>query len=110
MAYTELTLDQGATFSKTITLKNDDGTFKDLANNTFASQIRKSFYTNSLVANVTATATDAANGVLTLSIDAANTAIIKAGRYLYDVKMTSNTGTVTRISEGIITVTPQITK
>lgn len=110
MSYTEITLDQGTTFSKVITLKNDDGSAKNLANNTFTSQIRKSYYTTSLVSNVTVTVTDAANGKLTLSLDAANTAIIKAGRYLYDVKMTSNTSIVTRVSEGIITVTPSITK
>ena len=33
---------------------------------------------------------------------------IKAGRYVYDVKITSPGNTVTRVIEGILTVTPKV--
>lgn len=110
MPYAELTLDQGATFNTTIDLANDDGTPINIANNTFDSQIRKSYYSATVISEIAVSTVDAANGVIRLSVDAANTSIIKAGRYLYDVKMTSNTGNVSRIVEGIITVTPQVTR
>lgn len=110
MAYAELTADQGSTFVADIDLAKDDGTPINLANNTFQSQIRKSYYSSNVVANLTITVVSAANGNLKLSIDSANTANIKPGRYVYDVKMTSNTAVVTRILEGIITVTPQVTR
>lgn len=110
MAYAELTADQGATFTATIDLANDDGTPINIANNTFQSQVRKSYYSSNVVANLSITVSDSANGNLRLSLDSANTANVKPGRYVYDVKMTSNTGAVTRILEGIITVTPQVTR
>ena len=45
-----------------------------------------------------------------MTLDAANTNNIKAGRYLFDVETVDLSNTVTRILEGIITVTPSITK
>ena len=43
-------------------------------------------------------------------LPAANTTAIKAGRYLFDMQTTDTQGTVTRVLEGIITVTPEITR
>jgi hypothetical protein len=108
--YAELTIDQGATFSSVITLTNDDNSLISVANSTFESQIRKSYYSTNPTANITVSIEgDAANGQVRLFIDAANTANIKPGRYLYDLKRTANNVTA-RILEGIVTVTPQVTK
>lgn len=110
MAYAELTLDQGTTFETSLDLTNDDGTPINVASYVFVSQIRKSYYSSNATANLTVTITDAANGNVKLSMTSANTANVKAGRYVYDVKMTSGSGVTTRVIEGIITVTPQVTK
>ena len=40
----------------------------------------------------------------------ANTALLDAGRYYYDVLITSNGGTKTRIAEGIVNVLPGVTQ
>lgn len=109
-SYVELTIDQGATFTKARTLRNEDQTPKNLAGYTFLSQIRKSFYSTNPTANIAVTVTDAANGKIELSMDAANTAIIKAGRYVYDLKMTTNEGVTIREMEGVVTITPQVSK
>jgi hypothetical protein len=110
MPYAELTLDQGTTFESTLDLVADDGSAVNVAGYLFSGQIRKSYYSSNATANLTITVSDAANGNLTISLNSATTANIAAGRYLYDVKMTDTANTVTRIVEGIITVTPQITK
>jgi hypothetical protein len=110
MAYAELTLDQGTTFETSIDLTNDDGSAINVTNFLFSSQIRKSYYSTNVTANITTTIVDAPNGNVKLSVTAANTANIKAGRYLYDVKMTTASGVTTRVIEGIITVTPQVTR
>lgn len=108
--YAELTINQGATFEETIDLENDDGTPINLANTSFSAQIRKSYYSTNATANITVDiVTPAANGQIRLSITAANTANIKAGRYLYDLKMVNAANTTTRVVEGIVTVTPQVT-
>ena len=106
----ELFCDQGTNFSYTLDLSNDDGTALNVAGYTFASSIRKSYYSSGVTANLSVTVLNAANGNVQLSMNSATTANIKAGRYLYDVKMVDNSNTTFRIIEGIITIYPQITK
>lgn len=110
MAYAELTIDQGTTFTASIDLALDDGTAINVATSTFTSQIRKSYYSSNPTANLTISILDQANGKIALSLNAAQTANIKAGRYLYDVKMTNSSNTTSRLIEGIVTVTPQISR
>lgn len=106
----ELYCDQGTDFSYTLDLSNDDGTSLNVAGYAFASSIRKSYFSSSVTANLTVTVLSAANGNVKLSMNSATTANIKAGRYLYDVKMTDTANTTFRVMEGVITVYPQITK
>lgn len=110
MPYAELTIDQGTTFESTLDLVNDDGSVINVTNYVFSGQIRKSYYSSSPTANLTLNIVDAANGNVNIYLSAATTANIKAGRYVYDVKMKDTANTVTRIVEGIITITPQVTK
>lgn len=110
MPYAELTVDQGTTYESTLDLVNDDGSAINVTNYIFTGQIRKSYYSNNSTANLTITVANAANGNVIISLNAATTTNIKAGRYLYDVKMTDTANVVTRVVEGIITITPQVTK
>jgi ribosomal protein S1 len=110
MSYAELTVDQGSTFESTIDLVTDDGAVINVAGYVFTGQIRKSYYSTNPTANLTLTIVNAANGNVKVSISAANTANIKAGRYLYDIKMRDTSNTVTRLVEGVITITPQVTR
>ena len=110
MPYAELTVDQGATFETTLDLIADDGTSINVTNYVFSGQIRKSYYSSNPTANIVITVTNAANGNVQMSLNAATTANIKSGRYVYDVKMTDTANVVTRIVEGIITITPQVTQ
>lgn len=110
MSYAELTVDQGSTFESTIDLVTDDGAVINVAGYVFTGQIRKSYYSTNPTANLTLAIVDAANGNVKVSISAANTANIKAGRYLYDIKMTDTSNTITRLVEGVITITPQVTR
>lgn len=108
--YLELYCDQGTDFSFTMDVTNDDGTAINVTNYVFSSSIRKSYYSSKVTANMTVTVLNTANGNLFVSMNSATTSNIKAGRYLYDVKMKNASNTVTRVIEGIITVYPQITK
>lgn len=110
MAYVELSIDQGTTFETSIDLTNDDGSSINVVNYTFSSQIRKSYYSANATANLVVTIVDGANGNVKMSMTAANTANVKAGRYLYDLKMTTPVGVTTRVIEGIVTVTPQVSR
>lgn len=108
--FLELYCDQGTDFNFTLDITNDDGTPVNVANYTITSSIRKSYYSSGVTANLTVAVLNAANGNLSLSMNSATTTKIKAGRYLYDVKMKDAGNTVSRVIEGIITVYPQITK
>ena len=108
-AYVELYMDQGATFNNVINITDDvTNTPVNVSGYTVTSQIRRSYYSVNATANIVCTITDASNGEVTMSLSAANTANIKAGRYLFDVKTVDGSNVVSRILEGIITVTPQV--
>jgi len=110
-AYTELYMDQGATFNRIISIGNDITNANiNVAGYTITSQMRRSYYSANATANLVCTVTDEANGEISLTMDAANTAAIKHGRYLFDVEMEDTDGNVIRILEGLMIVTPEITK
>lgn len=102
-----LFIDQGTTFELVLNLTNIDGSEKDLSDYTVAAHMRKSYYTNTY----TAFTTDKVDltGEITLSLTPAQTSSVKAGRYVYDIEITSDEETL-RVLEGIITVTPEATK
>lgn len=101
-------IDQGASFETSLNLTDDNGDPIDLSGYTGAGQIRK-HYTSSTAVNLTV-GLGGANGTVTLSLAANATANMASGRYVYDVEVTDSSNTVTRLIEGIVTVTPQVTR
>jgi len=102
-----LVIDQGATFSADLSLTDDNGDVMNLNGYTANSQMRKWYTSSNSVAfttdiNVTA-------GSITLSLTATQTSNLVAGRYVYDVEVTEN-GVISRVVEGIVTVTPNATR
>jgi hypothetical protein len=108
-AFSELVIEQGATFNTTLNVQDTVGLAINLYAYTAESQMRKSYYSSSS-SNITSTITGTANGEITLFMTAANTSSLTAGRYVYDVKITSPSNVVTRVVEGIITVLPSVTR
>lgn len=101
-------IDQGTTFSFTISVSDQFGDAKDLTGYTAASQMRKSFYTNTAI-DFTADISSPLDGEVTISLTATETSAIKAGRYVYDIEIESSEETV-RVLEGIVVVNPEVTK
>jgi len=102
-----LVIDQGTTFSLIFNITNADGTAKDLTSYTVSSHLRKSYYTNTYTAFTVAK--DNLEGEIAISLTATQTSALKAGRYVYDVEILNNSE-VLRVLEGIITVTPEVTR
>jgi hypothetical protein len=108
-AYVELYMDQGTTFNNVINITDDvTNASVNIAGYVITSQMRRSYYSANATANIVCSITNAANGEVTLSLAAANTANIRPGRYLFDVKSVNTSNVTSRILEGIITVTPQV--
>jgi hypothetical protein len=102
-------IDQGSDYSNIITVASTNGQALDLSGYTVASEIRKS-YTSSTSYAFTSSVYNAAQGRVRIQLTATQSESIPPGRYLYDVEITSSGGAKRRVVEGIVTVTPQITK
>lgn len=103
-----LYIDQGTTYSLTITVSDQNGDIKDLTDYTVAAQMRKSYY-SSTATSFTATASSPTDGEVTISLTATQTSALKSGRYVYDIEIESDEETL-RILEGIVVVNPEVTK
>jgi hypothetical protein len=102
-----ITVDQGTDFTTSINVTDEDGIAIDLTDYTGAAQMRKT-YTSS---NAVSFSVTLSNSTVTLGLTASQTIAITAGRYVYDVELTDTTSnTVSRILEGIVTVTPNVTR
>lgn len=110
-AYVELFMDQGATFNNVINLSDDlTNANINISGYIVRSQMRRSYYSVNATANIICTITNAADGEITMSLPANTTANIKSGRYLFDLETVDTNNTVNRVLEGIITVTPEVTR
>lgn len=103
-----LVIDQGTDFSATIDVVDSNGDVFDLTNYTAAAQMRKNYASS---AATTFTCEDnGTGGQIVLSLASSITSSLEPGRYLYDVEITSTSNTITRVVEGIVTVTPGMTR
>lgn len=103
-----LQIDQGANYSTSIDVTDDNGDPTDLTGYTGAAQMRKHYTSTNAHSFVVSIGN--ASGVVTLSMNAAVTGNISPGRYVYDCELTDSAGTVSRLIEGIVTITPQVTR
>lgn len=103
----DIFVQQSATFSQEFDLTDSDGQTLDTSSYVGKSQMRKDIEANTSYEFGVALS----DGVLTLSMTAANTALIPPGKYLYDVLLLTSSNTVVhRVISGVATVTPDITK
>ena len=103
------TIEQGTTFSRVLTLQ-ENGSAMNLTGYSVASQMRSTHDSSSIVATFSGSVTNASSGQLTLSLTNSQTSAIEEAIYVYDVEITSGAGSVTRILEGNVTVTPEVTR
>lgn len=103
-----IVIDQGTDYTAVVDVVDTSGATYDLEGYTVAAQMRKN-YTSSAATTFVAEH-NGIGGAITLSLTNTTTATLEPGRYLYDVEITSEGGVVTRVVEGIATVTPGMTR
>ena len=111
-ARANLQIDKGATFSSDVTVTDTDGTAFDLTGYTAASKMALGYAsTRTRVTLTTQINSDPTTGIITISLTADQTKALDApARYVYDVEITKTSdSTVTRVIEGLITVSPDVT-
>lgn len=101
-------IDQGADHGISFRLRDEDNIPVDLAGYTGRAKMRKTLNTSKSQDFVVVINTISSS--VNLLIAAANTAKLVAGQYVYDVELISSANLVTRIVEGIVTVSPQVTR
>ncbi len=100
--------EQGATFNLNFRVETD-GTAWDLSDYTFAMQVRRSTASSTTLLDID-TATMTALGQVSVTVSAATMSDVPAGRWVYDIELTSSGDEVTRILEGRFIVSPQVTQ
>ena len=108
-AKANIIIDQGSTFSTYINLTQDNGDILDLTGYTATGQIR-SWYSASNYTAFNISLTNPEMGNIYLSLSANTTASLSPGRYVYDIDTIDSSNNVTRVVEGILTVTPSVTQ
>ncbi len=100
--------EQGATFNLNFRVETD-GTPWNLTGYTFKMQVRRSTSASTTLLNITS-ATMTSVGRVSATVNAATMSDVPAGRWVYDIELTSSGGQVTRILEGRFIVTAQVTQ
>ena len=108
-AFSEIVIEQGATFNTTINVEDTAGAAINLYGYTANSMMRKSYYSSTYYV-IGAAVTGTSNGEITLTITSANTSLLTPGRYVYDLIIDNGANTVNRVVEGIATVLPSVTR
>ena len=108
-----LTIEQGNTWSARLTFKDGNGAAIDLTSYIFAAQVRPAYSSAAVTATLTCTVTDAANGVMTISLTAIQTAALPApftGQWDLWMNQTGPPATALRVMAGNVTIIPRVTR
>lgn len=107
-------IDQGANWFLTVVYKDSTGTAINLTGYTAALQIRDTYADSTTDLSLTSPSggitITAATGTIAITATAAQTGAIAAGTYVYDLEITSASGIVTRLIQGRISISPQVTR
>ena len=105
-----LVIDQGSDFAINFTVK-DNGSVKDLTGYSARAQMRTSKTASSVAATFTCVISSPTNGTITMSLPNATSSSLAAGTYVYDLEIfTSGNATVTRLIQGSVDLTQEVTR
>lgn len=104
-----LYIDQGTDYSITVDVTDSAGDVQNLSGYSASAQIRKTYSSSSITETFTTSVSEAA-GQVTISLTDTQTSNIEAGRYVYDLLVTSAGGQTTRVIEGQAIITPGVTR
>jgi hypothetical protein len=108
--YSNITIDQGSDYSTEIKVTGADGNPADMTGYLITGQIRKT-YASSTSTDFVCSIVNAGGGVVKIALTGGTTNSMKAGRYVYDVEAQNGAGgSVTRIVEGQVEITPGVTR
>jgi hypothetical protein len=108
----DLSIEQGATYNLVLTWQIN-GTAVNLTNYTARLQARVDVEDSEVILSLTTGAgitLGGAAGTITLDQTATQTTLLPAGTYVYDLELIAGGGTVTRLVQGELIVSPEVTR
>jgi hypothetical protein len=102
-----ISIPQGADFSETFVSTENNGSRSNLAGYSATAKLKKHY--GAATSTTFSISITSSIGEVTISLPAATTTLLEPGRYYYDVKLTSGTGAVSRLVEGMAFVKAGIT-
>ena len=102
-------MEQGATFTRQLTVKENNSAM-NLSGYSVASLMRSTHDSSTVAGTFTCTISNAAGGIISMSMTPAVTGAIEEGIYVYDLEITSGGSTVTRLLQGEVTINPEVTR
>tara|TARA_Y100001963_G_scaffold36525_1_gene50951 strand:+ start:531 stop:869 length:339 start_codon:yes stop_codon:yes gene_type:complete len=106
----DLVIDQGASFSIDITVK-ENGVIKNLTGYSARAQMRTTKTASSVAASFTCTIPTPTNGEVKMELSPSTSSAMAAGSFYYDLEIyTSSDAIVKRLIEGIVTLTQEVTR
>ena len=110
----DLEIKQGATLSLTATWKDSSGTAVNLTGYTARLQVRATYDSSSTILSLTSASgitLGGAAGTISITASATVTAALTAPwSGVYDLELVSGGGEVTRLLEGAVTVSPEVSR
>jgi hypothetical protein len=107
-------IEQGATFSKVITWKDKTGALVNLTGFSARMHIRSTVDATTTILELTTAnsriALGGAAGTITLTVSATDTAALTDEEGVYDLELVSGGGVVTRLLEGSVQITKEVTR
>ena len=105
-----LVIDQGSDFAISFTVK-EDGSAKNLTGYSARAQMRTSRNATSIAATFTCTIATPTDGTVVMSLANGVSSGLTAGTYVYDLEVfTANNVSVTRLIQGSVDLTQEVTR
>jgi hypothetical protein len=109
--YTDIIIDQGSAYNVTVPVLTLNNLPLDLTEYNGRGQIRRNYNATLAVDFLVQVYGDPTDGLVRISLTPAQTAAMKAGRYVFDIEVyTENDNDVIRVIEGQVTITPRATQ
>lgn len=102
-------VEAGASFARSVTWTKDDGTLQDLSDYTAELQVRETASSPTAIITLEPTI-DVEAGTVSWEFTPAQTSSLTASSYVYAVELTNLDGSVVRLIQGSLTISPEVVK
>ena len=110
----DITIEKGSTFTLSLTWQDSNGDPIDITGYSARMQVRQSVSDDTALLDLTSGGGDIvlgdAAGTIIVTVSDTDTAALVARRGVYDLEMESSGGVVTRLLEGTVLITEEVTR